>query len=106
MSTKEGINDYKQRSKTVEAHNGTFKRIYQYDYISIIGLKRVQNIMFTIVASYNLIRIFNLIKGNKMDLYSVISAIHSITNLKKEYLEKSNNFCQYSFHVSFNFVGI
>lgn len=79
MSTKEGINDYKSRSKTVEAHNGTFKRIYNYDYIPIIGLKRVQNLMFTIVASYNLIRLFNLIKENKMDLYSVISAIKFIS---------------------------
>ena len=48
MSTKDGIKDYKLRSKTVEAHNGTFKRIYNYDYLPIIGLKRVQNLMFTI----------------------------------------------------------
>lgn len=79
MSTKEGIKDYKLRSKTVEAHNGTFKRVYNYDYIPIIGLKRVQNLMFTIVASYNLIRLFNLIKENKMDLYSVISTIQFIS---------------------------
>lgn len=78
MSTKEGMKDYKLRSKTVEAHNGTFKRIYNYDYIPIIGLKRVQNLMFTIVASYNLIRLFNLIKENKMNLYSVISSIKFI----------------------------
>ena len=79
MSTKDGIKDYKLRSKTVEAHNGTFKRIYHYDYIPIIGLKRVQNLMFTIVASYNLIRLFNLIKENKMDLYSILSAIQFIS---------------------------
>ena len=79
MSTKEGIKDYKLRSKTVEAHNGTFKRIYNYDHIPITGLKRVQNLMFTIVASYNLIRLFNLIKENKMDLYSVISVIQFIS---------------------------
>lgn len=79
MSTKDGIKDYKLRSKTVEAHNGTFKRIYNYDYLPIVGLKRVQNQMFTIVASYNLIRLFNLIKENKMDLHSVISAIKFIS---------------------------
>ena len=79
MSTKDGIKDYKLRAKTVEAHNGTFKRIYNYDYLPIIGLKRVQNLMFTIVASYNLIRLFNLIKENKMDLFSVISAIQFIS---------------------------
>ena len=79
MSTEDGIKDYKLRSKTVEAHNGTFKRIYDYDHIPIIGLKRVQNLMFAIVASYNLIRLFNLIKINKMDLNSVISAIKFIS---------------------------
>lgn len=79
MSTEEGIKEYKLRSKTVEAHNGTFKRIYDYDHIPIIGLKRVQNLMFAIVASYNLIRLFNLIKINKMDLNSVINAIRFIS---------------------------
>ena len=79
MSTEEAIEDYKLRSKTVEAHNGTFKRIYNYDNIPIVGLKRVKNLMFTIVASYNLIRLFNLIKENHMDLYSVISTINFIS---------------------------
>ena len=80
MSTEEGINDYKLRSKTVEAHNGTFKRVYHYDFIPLIGLKRIQNLMFTIVASYNMIRLFNLIKENEMDLYSVINAIRFISS--------------------------
>ena len=79
MSSEEGIKEYKLRSKTVEAHNGTFKRIYHYDNIPITGLKRVQNLMFTIVASYNLIRLFNLIKEKNMDLYSVISLIKFIS---------------------------
>ena len=79
MSTKDGIKEYKQRSKTVEAHNGTFKRIYNYDHIPITGLKKVQNLMYTIIASYNLIRLFNLIKEKKMDFYSIISAIKFIS---------------------------
>ena len=33
MSSEEGINEYKSRFKTVEAHNVTFKRIYHYDNI-------------------------------------------------------------------------
>ena len=78
MASEEGIKEYKLRSKTVEAHNGTFKRIYHYDDIPITGLDRVQNLMFTIVASYNLIRLFSLIKENKMDLFSVISSIRFI----------------------------
>ena len=80
MSSEEGIKEYKLRSKTVEAHNGTFKRIYHYDNIPITGLKRVQNLMFTIVASYNLIRLFNLIKEKNMDLHSVISSINFISS--------------------------
>ena len=79
MSSEEGIKEYKLRSKTVEAHNGTFKRIYHHDSIPITGLKRVQNLMFAIVASYNLIRLFNLIKEKNMDLHSVISSIKFIS---------------------------
>ena len=80
MSSKEGLNDYKLRSRTVEAHNGTFKNIYHYDFIPITGLKRVQNLMFAIVASYNLIRLYNLINDNKMDLNSVIQKIRQISS--------------------------
>ena len=80
MSANDGIKDYKLRSKTVEAHNGTFKRIYHYDFLHLIGLKRIQNLMFTIVASYNIIRLFYLIKENEMDLFSVISAIRFISS--------------------------
>ena len=79
MASEEGIKEYKLRSKTVEAYNGTFKRIYHYDDVPITGLKRFQNLMFTIVASYNLIRLFNLIKINKIDLFSVISSIRFIS---------------------------
>ena len=76
------------RSKTVEAYDGTFKRIYHYDDIPITGLKRVQNLMFTIVASYNLIRLFNLIKINKMDLFSVISSIRFIFLMWENFMKK------------------
>ena len=78
MTSEEGKKEYKLRSKTVEAHNGTFKRVYHYDDIPITGLQRVQNLMFTIVASYNLIRLFNIIKENKIDLFSAISSIRFI----------------------------
>ena len=80
ISSKEGLKDYKLRSRTVEAHNGTFKNIYHYDFIPITGLKRVQNLIFAIVASYNLIRLYNLINDNKMDLNSVIQKIRQISS--------------------------
>lgn len=78
MYSEKGIEEYKLRSSTVEAHNGTFKRIYHYDFIPITGLKRVQGIMFAIVASYNLIRFFNIIKEKNMGLYTVINSIRHI----------------------------
>ena len=40
MSTKKGKEEYKLRSQTVEAHNGTFKNIYHYDDIPITGFKK------------------------------------------------------------------
>ena len=49
------IKKYKLPSKTVEAHNGTFKRIYHYDDIPITGLERVQNLMFTIGAKLQIL---------------------------------------------------
>ena len=79
MATKEGIEEYKLHSQTAEAHNGTFKNVYHYDNILITGLKRVQNLMFTIVAAYDLIRLFNLIKEHELDLYSAISSIKFIS---------------------------
>ena len=78
ISTKEGIEEYKLHPQTVEAHNGTFKNVYHYDDIPITGLKRVQNLMFAI-AAYNLIKLFNLIKEHKLDLYSIISSIKFIS---------------------------
>ena len=43
MASEEGKKEYKLHSKTVEAHNRTFKRVYHYDDIPITGLQRVQN---------------------------------------------------------------
>ena len=40
MSSKEEIEKYKLRSKTVEAHNNTFKRIYHYNDIPLKGFKK------------------------------------------------------------------
>ena len=52
MSSEEEIEKYKSRSKTVEAHNGTFKRIYHYNDIPLKCLERVQNLMFIISSPF------------------------------------------------------
>lgn len=51
ISAKYGIKDYKLCLKIVGALIGIFKRIYSYNHIPIIGLKRVQNLMFIIIVS-------------------------------------------------------
>ena len=55
------------------------KEFIIYDDIPLKGLERVQNLIFTIVSSYNLIRLHNLIKENNMDFYSVINSIEFIS---------------------------
>ncbi|MBQ7927938.1 MAG: hypothetical protein IJ287_04260, partial [Methanobrevibacter sp.] len=59
-----------------ELTNGEIKKLRKTARKFLNG--RVQNLMFTIVASYNLIRLFGIIKENKMDLFSVISSIRFI----------------------------
>ena len=61
MDTTEGKEDYKQRSCTVESHNGTFKRVYHYDHLQVVGLEKTQGLMFKIAAAYNTIRLLNIV---------------------------------------------
>ena len=52
MDTPEGQKDYEQRSRTVEAHNGTFKRIYKFNELQITGLDNMRGYLFKTAASY------------------------------------------------------
>lgn len=72
MNTEEGQEDYKQRSKTAESHNGTFIRVYNYDRLQVVGLNETQEVMFKIAAAYNIIRIFNITREKGLDLSNVI----------------------------------
>ena len=78
MNTKEGQEDYKQRSRTVEAHNGTFIQVYNYDRLQVVGLEKTQEVMFKIAAAYNTIRLFNITQKEGIDLSYVINKIQSI----------------------------
>ena len=78
MDTPEGQKEYKKRSSTVEAQNGTFKRVYHYDDLPLIGLKTIQGLMFIIASAYNVIRIYNITKEKRLDLYEVIEFIRLI----------------------------
>ena len=78
MDTAEGKKDYKNRSGTVESHNGTFRRIYHYDELQLTGLENIQGLMFMIASAYNAIRIYNITKEKGLDLYEVIEFIRLI----------------------------
>ena len=78
MNTQEGQNDYKQRSRTVEAHNGTFIHVYNYDRLQVVGLEETQEVMFKIAAAYNTIRLLNIAQKKNIDLSYVINKILSV----------------------------
>ena len=78
MDTPEGQEDYKQRSRTVESHNGTFIRVYNYDRLQVVGLENNQGLMFKVAAAYNTIRIFNIVHEKGWDLNEFINSIRLI----------------------------
>ena len=78
MNTEEGQEDYKLRSRTVEAHNGTFIHVYNYDRLQVVGLEETEELMFKIAATYNTIRLFNITQKEGIDLSYVINKIQSI----------------------------
>ena len=80
MNTEKGKKDYQLRSRTVEAHNGTFIRVYHYDRLQVVGLEETQEVMFKIAATYNTIRLFNIIEENGVDLSYVINTIRTISS--------------------------
>lgn len=80
MNTQEGQEDYKQRSRTVESHNGTFIRVYNYDRLQVVGLEKNQEVMFKIAAAYNTTRIFNIISKKGWDLSYIINKIRLIAS--------------------------
>lgn len=78
MDTPEGKEDYKQRSCTVESHNGTFKRVYHYDHLQVVGLEKTQGLMFKIAAAYNTIRLLNIVHEKQWDIGEFIEDIKKI----------------------------
>ena len=84
MDTEQGKLDYSHRMKTVESHNGTFKNIYKYDTYKTRGLKRVQALMFRIVAAYNTIRIYNIAHDKGIDFYKLIECVRLVGSRKDD----------------------
>ena len=80
MDTPEGKKDYAKRVSTVEPPNGTFKRVFNYDYLQVVGLDNIRGYMFKISAAYNAIRIFNIVKFRHLDLYDVVDFISIVAS--------------------------
>ena len=93
MKTPQGKKDYKLRGKTAESHNGTFIRVFNYDPLPFVGKRRVQGLMFRIVAAYNTIRLYNLIWDNHFDLGEVVDFMLKffLANVMEEVESNSNS---------------
>lgn len=78
MDTSQGKKDYSKRISTAESHNGTFQRIFHYNDLYFVKLKNIQQLMFRLAASYNCIRIFNIVQDMGLDVLDVIRFIYLI----------------------------
>ena len=84
MDTSKGRKDYKNRMSSVEAPNGTFINVFNYDRLQTIGLERIQGLMFRIASAYNTIRIFNMARERGILLFDLIHHIRLIGSNKYE----------------------
>lgn len=90
MEIEENQEEYKKRSSTIEAPNGTYKIYYHINEMPIIGIENVQ-IMYNInTSSYNIKRLFNIFKENEIDLKDVIKFIEELGNKNEENLPQIN----------------
>ena len=84
IDTPEGKKDYSKRVSTVEPPNGTFKRVFKYDFLQTVGLEMVQGYMFKISAAYNIIRIYNIMFDNKWDIFELGEFINIVGSKNEE----------------------
>ena len=94
--------EYKVRSCTVEAPNGTFKIYYHINEMAIIGIERVQIMFDLITSSYNIKRLFDIFEENEVDFIEVFEFMEELAknngndlpevNLEK-YYENLNEKC-------------
>ena len=102
MELDENKEEYKLRSCTVEAPNGTFKIYYHINEMAIIGIERVQIMFDLITSSYNIKRLFNIFEENMVDFIEVFEFMEEFAknngndlpevNLEK-YYENLNEKC-------------
>ena len=90
MELEENQEEYKLRSCTVEAPNGTFKVYYHVNEMAVVGIEKVQ-IMYDIMASsYNIKRLFNIFEENDIDFIEVFDFLDALAINGKDDLPEIN----------------
>ena len=90
MKIKENKLEYKKRS-CVEAPNGTYKMHYHINELHITGKYYIQGIMDGIGASYNIKRLFKMIKENNIDIDDVYKVMDILTAPSSNFFMQSRN---------------
>lgn len=85
MEIEENKVKYKKRS-LVEIPNGPYKIYYHINELAIIGKENIQGIMDLIGASFNLKRIFNIIKVKEIDFNDVYKVMTILTAPSSNFL--------------------
>lgn len=90
MELEENKKEYKYRSCTVEAPNGTFKVYYHINEMAVVGIEKVQTIYDIITSGYNIKRLFNIFEENDVDFIEVFDFIEALGSNGKDNLPKVN----------------
>ena len=85
MELAENILEYKKRSH-VEIPNGPYKIYYHINELAIIGKKSMQGVMDLIGASFNIKRIFNIIREKEIDFNDVYKVMTILTAPSSNFL--------------------
>ena len=85
MELAENIREYKKRSH-VEIPNGPYKIYYHINELAIIGKKSMQGVMDLIGASFNIKRIFNIIREKEIDFNDVYKVMTILTAPSSNFL--------------------
>lgn len=90
MELEENQKEYKLRSCTVEAPNGTFKIYYHINEMAVIGIEKVQTMYDIIASSYNIKRLFNIFEENDIDFIEVFDFLEALASNGKDNLPEVN----------------
>lgn len=90
MEIEENQKEYKKRSSTVEAPNGSYKIYYHINEMPIVGIDNVQSIYNIITSGYDIKRLFNIFEENDVDLKEVIKFIEELSNKNEDKLPQIN----------------